>query len=381
MFQRLRSVPKNYEWGTRDAISRFTGAPATGLPEAELWFGTHALADCAVVTGNGSSSFDAWLGENDHEFPLLVKFLAASMPLSIQVHPGETQAKEGFARENAEGIALDAPKRTYKDPYPKPELLVALSDSFDALWGLLTKDQRGERLTRWGSTGLAPRTVAGLGALGETEALSVALSGDNQVSEWANDLTTWALRAGSNGEAQHEVEFSVFHSVAENFPGDRGIVVAALMHCVRLTRGQAIFVRPGDIHAYVDGFGLEVMLPSDNVVRGGLSSKHQDPELFIATATAPATALVPLVEPVLGIGSAAYSSPDMPFRLTKVGEGAEVVPRRGALIVGEQGSVSVSEGDAEHEVLRGEVYFVSAEGAPLKIRGGGTAWLVEGSLS
>ena len=53
------------------------------------------------------------------------------------------------------------------------------------------------------------------------------------------------------------------------------------MHRVTLTRGQAMYLPAGNIHAYLDGLGIELMAPSDNVLRGGLTPKHVDvPELL-----------------------------------------------------------------------------------------------------
>jgi mannose-6-phosphate isomerase len=48
--------------------------------------------------------------------------------LSIQVHPSKEEAEKGFAREEAEGIPINAPHRNYKDRNHKPEVMVALSE-------------------------------------------------------------------------------------------------------------------------------------------------------------------------------------------------------------------------------------------------------------
>ena len=65
----------------------------------------------------------------------MVKLLAAATaPLSLQVHPSRTQAEEGFAREEAAGIPLDAPHRVYKDRNDKPEMVYAIT-TFDSLIG------------------------------------------------------------------------------------------------------------------------------------------------------------------------------------------------------------------------------------------------------
>src|SRR5262249_25239962 len=66
--------------------------------------------------------------------PFLLKILAAAEPLSLQAHPSETQAQAGYAREEAAGVPLAAPTRSYKDPHHKPELICALTP-FSALVG------------------------------------------------------------------------------------------------------------------------------------------------------------------------------------------------------------------------------------------------------
>src|SRR5699024_9348784 len=59
-----------------------------------------------------------------------LQFLSADAPLSLQAHPSKEQALQGFARENSQGVAMDAPQRSYKDDNHKPELIVALTDFY-----------------------------------------------------------------------------------------------------------------------------------------------------------------------------------------------------------------------------------------------------------
>jgi len=377
VFARLRSVPKNYDWGTHNAMSALHGLTPTNQPEAELWFGSHTVSQCTVDEGGEHTEFSSWLEVTGHEFPLLVKFLAASRPLSIQVHPNQDEAAAGFARENAEGLALDSPQRTYKDGNPKPELLIALSDTFDALWGLLPSALRTQRLQRFAATGLASRTVEGLAALSDQDALATVISGGEGINEWAEDLTAWSILEDSVDSPEGLLEREIFARISHAFPGDRGIVLAFLMHTLRLTRGEALFVSPGQIHAYVGGFALEVMLPSDNVVRGGLTSKHQDAELFLKTATAPAMNAPPLVSPVTRDGRAVYDSATMPFSVSGISGDGDIPATTDALILGETGEFTVSRESASEVLARGEVYFVEGHSEPLQVRGQGTAWLVE----
>jgi mannose-6-phosphate isomerase len=60
------------------------------------------------------------------------------------------------------------------------------------------------------------------------------------------------------------------------YPGDIGILAPLILNLVRLTPGQAMFLPAGRLHAYLEGVGIELMANSDNVLRGGLTSKHID---------------------------------------------------------------------------------------------------------
>jgi mannose-6-phosphate isomerase len=148
-----------YAWGSRTAIALFLGRTPGSGPEAELWIGAHPKAPSLVVEPPGRMALDAAIGEDPvsvlgkdvcdrfgNELPFLFKVLAAAEPLSIQAHPNQDQARRGWARENAEGIPLDAPHRNYRDPNHKPELVCALSPAF----GPSTRSRGGS--TSWQET-------------------------------------------------------------------------------------------------------------------------------------------------------------------------------------------------------------------------------------
>jgi mannose-6-phosphate isomerase len=68
---------------------------------------------------------------------------------------------------------------------------------------------------------------------------------------------------------------------AENFPlpggcRDRGIFSIYLLNLVHLQPGQGTFQPAGVLHAYLEGVNVELMANSDNVMRGGLTTKHVD---------------------------------------------------------------------------------------------------------
>jgi len=136
----LTNVPRDYSWGSSHLIADLQGREPSGAPEAEVWFGDHPGSP-ALLPSLGMT-LDAWFDAQDsgadhaRRLPYLLKLLAAGSPLSIQVHPSKQQAVEGFAREEAAGIPRDAAHRTYKDDNHKPEVIVAVSERFEALAGL-----------------------------------------------------------------------------------------------------------------------------------------------------------------------------------------------------------------------------------------------------
>jgi len=68
--------------------------------------------------------------------------------------------------------------------------------------------------------------------------------------------------------------------LADQYPGDPGVLVSLLMNRVILEPGQALYLPAGNLHAHLMGTGVEIMTNSDNVLQGGLTTKHVDiPEL------------------------------------------------------------------------------------------------------
>ena len=137
----LKNSIQEYDWGSKTAIPELLGqaAPAE-KPQAELWMGAHPKAPSRVYCDGVWRSLIEVIAENPEEvlgretahkfsngLPFLFKVLAAAKPLSIQAHPNQGQAKEGFLRENEIGIPLGAVKRNYRDQNHKPEIICALT--------------------------------------------------------------------------------------------------------------------------------------------------------------------------------------------------------------------------------------------------------------
>lgn len=370
----LSNTPRDYAWGSTTLLAELTGRTPSGAPEAEIWFGDHP-GDPSVVDDGSGETLDVRLRERGAPpLPYLMKLLAAGSSLSIQAHPSKTQAEAGFAREEAAGIARDAAARTYRDDNHKPEIIVAVSDVFRALVGLRPLAQ-----TR--------RLVAALGDGPGPVALAAHLQGDDDAALLRETLQ-WLL----SGQAQAEVdgvidavrqasapdfapELAVLRTIAEEFPGDPGVVVALLMNLVELRRGEALFAPAGVLHAYQEGLGVELMAASDNVLRGGLTPKHIDvPELMRIVDTTPAPA--PVVIPVDGVFD--VGMPD--FTLTRVAvDGQAQAALTGpavALVV--RGSVAVSGRSGDAVALDpGTAAYADPEEGPLTFTGTGEVFVAQ----
>lgn len=315
----IRPVLKNYDWGDTSFIPGLLGMPTTNEPIAEAWFGTHPTGEAMLADGRPLSSLTGPL-------PFMVKFIAAARPLSLQVHPSLAQARDGFARENAAGLALDHPQRNYRDDSDKPELLVALTP-FSALCGFHDPVATTGWFRALGWTELADA----LDDLGLEGFVRLTLSGDThggqRLSVPAN-LPPWAAE---------------LHAA---FPNDAAVLVALLMHWVELSPGECLALDAGVLHAYLSGCAVEVMNGSDNVVRAGFTTKHCDrDELLRITSFEPSGS--PIKRPDNGVYPSTGS-----YRLTAHDAGSVINATQTTIIVTTTGE--------SHALLAGETYPVSA---------------------
>ena len=73
--------------------------------------------------------------------------------------------------------------------------------------------------------------------------------------------------------------------LAEEYPGDIGIMMPLLLNYLRMGEGESFFMAANEPHAYLKGDILEVMARSDNVVRVALTPKHRDVPLLCEILT------------------------------------------------------------------------------------------------
>ena len=314
-----------YAWGSRDAIATLQGRPASGVAEAELWMGAHPQAPSELLLdGSHLERLDAViaadpvgvLGQRCFErfgarLPFLLKVLAAEQPLSLQVHPDDEQARRGFAAEEAAGIDRLASERNYRDPFGKPEMLVALTD-FDVLQGFRPADEAAATLSALRIDGLDPLIEALQGGTptGQVFLRLIDWPADDCVRIVA-EVSATCSALGADGV------FPWIARLAATYPGDPGVVGVLLLNHLTLHPLQGLYVRPGQIHAYLHGTGIEVLGGSDNVIRGGLTPKHVSAAELRAILSVDAAAPA-LVAPVVSAdGGQTWPTPQPEFELRR----------------------------------------------------------------
>ena len=367
MFVGITNTPRDYAWGSTTAIAELLATTPSGGPEAELWLGAHPGSPSKVV-GSDETLADIVEGR----LPFLLKVLAAASPLSLQAHPTMAQAAAGFERENALGIPLDASNRNYKDAFHKPELIFALSDTFRALCGFRSAHAISSTVERL------------IGALPGDSALngfSDRLLSDDDLRaafEWlviggddVDELVAAAVEAAAKLEGDN---FTLVGELAAAYPGDPGIVVSLMLNLVSLKRGEVLYLPAGNIHAYVEGLGIELMAASDNVLRGGLTPKYIDvPELLSVLDFTPLP--VPYLEPVHLPGGVAVYRPGVPDFALAVVQGAANGSRYDlsgdSIVLCTAGSFTLSGATGATTLSRGESVFVTADERALTITGDG----------
>src|SRR5699024_189297 len=297
-------------------------------------------------------------------------------PLSLQAHPSKEQARQGFARENSQNVAMDAPQRSYKDDNHKPELIVALTDFyamtgfrplvhtrelFNALdceelnrytsmhiaEGRLTKEEEADNLRALFTTWIT------IPAATRRELISALMESSKQLLTTLNS-TSWMRPV-----------LETIIELNELYPGDVGVLGAILLNHVQLSPGEAIYLNAGQLHAYVRGLGVEIMANSDDVLRGGLTPKH-----------------VGVPERVNGLSFNPMSDPrvkqsglsDTPQVLNSPGPVAEDTRTRCDLKAGDEVPTD-SNGPGIILCTSGTVTLTAADGSSLELMASDAAWI------
>lgn len=296
-FYLMKNRIKDYAWGHSSYIPRLLGLDwPDGKPAAEMWMGAHSSATSMILVAGKWIELDGWIADHSilalgaeraercKGLPYLFKLLAAEKSLSIQVHPDKQIAEEGFRRENQGSVGLHSPKRNYKDDNHKPEMLMALTP-FTLMTGFRSPDsivKNFHPIVQGSMFSGFHEMILRYADYSESEWLTMfyekifSLSGSrcdvlieravqmvDSVNEWELLQRKWILR------------------LFEQHPSDIGVLAPLFLNVLEIQPGEALFQASKMLHAYLDGIGIELMANSDNVLRGGLSSKHVDiPELM-----------------------------------------------------------------------------------------------------
>jgi len=410
---RLKGAIQHYAWGGYEFIPELVEIENTRRePCAELWIGAHPLAPAtaeldgvevplstllelapeAILGPTVASRFGTTL-------PYLLKVLDVRAMLSIQAHPNRRQAEDGFARENAAGVPLTAPWRNYRDASHKPEANVALTD-FWILHGFRTPDEIadlldqvpelrplmpdfGTRLQRLGKDAAARRRL--LRALYE-RLMRLPQPAIDDILDPLVARATAALERGAVDRSSADLWVA---RASRQFPSadghrDRGLVSLYLLNLIHLAPGEGTFIPAGVLHSYLEGVAVEIMASSDNVLRGGLTSKHVDVPELLETLTFESGRPRILEGSQMSDSEHVYGTPAGEFTLSRLDlvagkpyEGSPVVGADALLVV--EGEATV-QGAADTVTLgRGGIVLVP-DGQACTIRTGSRAVLFRASV-
>jgi len=389
----LENPIMNYAWGSHTALADLLGqSQPSAQPQAELWMGAHPKAPSLLAGTTPPRSLadliagdiEKMLGASvaaafDGQLPFLLKVLAAREPLSIQAHPSLEQAREGFTRENRNAIPLDAPQRNYRDDNHKPELICALTP-FWALCGFRPPEQTARLMEK-----------ACGGSLGRFVDLLQSASARLPLKDFFGGLLT--LPGPEREEALEEAigfclttredaaHWRWIPRLAQAYPGDIGALAPLFLNLVCLQPGEALFLPAGELHAYLEGTGIEIMANSDNVLRGGLTPKHVDLPELLGVLNFESLALEVITSRDRETGVAAYDAFCPEFQLYQLfpGQAGGKIEVRSAgpeILLCLVGELELTAGDPETRLAlkKGGALFIPAATGTYRISGEGCVY-------
>jgi mannose-6-phosphate isomerase len=383
----LKNTVLNYDWGSFTAIAGLLGEKTpSAKPMAEMWMGAHPKAPSAVFFQN------QWVSLSDliqtypkdilghtiagrfRELPYLFKVLAADKPLSIQAHPNEMAARKGFIRENVLNIPLDAYNRNYKDSHHKPECICAITP-FWVLNGFRHRTEIVKNLEKFLPDvlhNLRHCLSVGDGNEGLRQFFKKLLSLGPEEKEFCLNRTV--EKATEN--PKDPLSFWI-RRLNDVYPGDIGVLSPVFLNLVCLNPGQGMYLPPGELHAYLEGVGVELMANSDNVLRGGLTPKYVDADELTAVLSFEERGIEILFPIKLRPTEFQYETPAVEFALSKimVEEGrvhAAVKERSVEILLCVDGDAVISNRDDFIRTVRGTSVIVPAAASAYDIKGTAT---------
>jgi mannose-6-phosphate isomerase len=392
---KLIGKAQHYAWGGHSFIASLLGHP--NKPIAEYWMGAHHNASSEILFNDGKTAkLNEYIGkfpletlgepvfEKFGKLPYLLKILDVKDMLSIQVHPSKENAEIEFAKEQASGIAVDAPNRNYKDNNHKPELALALGE-FWLLHGF--KSEQKLKSTLQNVYELKPLlTVFESG--GYYELYRVVMEMDQQVvNQMLQPLLDKIMTAYQKNQLEKTDEhfWAARAALTYNQPDkiDRGIFSIYFFNLLKLNPGEAIFQEAGLPHAYLEGQNVEIMSNSDNVLRGGLTPKHIDVKELLKHIKFEETIPRIIYEKKLDDHVWSYPTTATDFELSKIelkkNEHASVISESAEIFFVMKGNVEIKEQAHRLTLSKGEA-FVSFHASGFDIDASDNALLYVASV-
>ncbi|KAL9114429.1 MAG: hypothetical protein Q9227_001510 [Pyrenula ochraceoflavens] len=391
------TVEQCYDWGKRgptSAAAKFAAAtPSDGFsiqedkPYAEVATG-RSLLD--LISDNKALMSTEISSKYGDRLPFLFKVLSIAKALSIQAHPNKKLAEELHSKD----------PKNYPDDNHKPEMTIAITP-FEGLCGFRPLQEIAhflktvpplralvgeEASTAFESTAAheSPDIVTSKSSL--RNAFSALMSSSKDaVSAMSKELISHAessskIDPGPSTTITASEISELLTRLNGQFPGDIGLFVFFFLNYVRLSPGEAMFLKADDIHAYISGDIIECMASSDNVIRAGFTPKFQDVDTLTRILTydhepPEKQKLEPVDYPYATLNTKAYSSAsrcvlyDPPIEEFSVimtelkAQGAKVSfdgLAGPSIIICTGGSGKISVGPKTEEIKEGWVYFVGA---------------------
>lgn len=399
----MRNGIRHYDWGSPDWIPNLLSiSNPEEKPYAELWMGAHSGLPSALHLPSGDTPLDMFIETSPENclgsataaafggrLPFLFKLLAAKRPLSIQAHPSLEQARIGWREENERGIPLNAYNRNYKDDNHKPELICALTD-FRAMCGFRTTEEILS-LSRQLNISALNDIIMDLQNCSEADFFKGLLSAllgmaSGLRKAFAESAADRAKKLIDDGTRDNLV-WETIRLLGKEYPDDPSIIAPIYLNVVQLRPGEGIYLPAGILHAYCEGFGAELMANSDNVLRGGLTSKFVDiNELIGSLSLAPFEPRILRPENTDDSLLRKYDTPAGEFSLSAY-EGAADNSRSSlrqgypAVVLAIEGTLAANDGAGGSVSLKpGESAFVSAEAVAPFIEGPGRGFVATVNL-
>ncbi|MBF0449784.1 MAG: mannose-6-phosphate isomerase, class I [Candidatus Magnetomorum sp.] len=383
----MKNTIKNYAWGSSTFLPELIGHPSpANEPQAELWMGTHPQgisqvkdihthgSDWALLDELISKQPEKMLGPRvadtfKNQLPFLFKILAIDQPLSIQVHPDNQRAITGYEYENKIGIDLSAADRNFKDRHHKPELVCALTPL-------------------WAMCGFRPflSIHSNFQFIDDESLFQVqrSLLKDNTTYSFFFNLMhlskkdTQALVDAAVHYAKnqlHQIHWEWVHRLSQKFQNDVGVLGPLFLNTVCLQPLEALYIRPGMLHAYLYGNAVEIMTNSDNVIRGGLTVKHIDIDTLMDVVSFRSEA-IPLISPqTIQPNEMFYQTPADGFMLTRYNihpeQSFDINVYGPEILLCVKGEVSIDYNGSKFRLTQGQSIFVAHSAGKYTLSGNG----------